>query len=67
MALVRFYYPGLLLASIVMTSMYMFIWKKHDDVHITLFFTLAPLINLGYLFLSTARTLDAALNAIKIS
>lgn len=67
MALFRFYYPGLLLASLIMTTMYMFMWKKHDDVHITLFFTLAPMINLGYLFLSTAQTLNAALNAIKIT
>ena len=67
MALVRFYYPGLLLASLVMTTMYMSMWKKHDDVHITLFFTLAPMNNLGYLLLSTAQTLNAALDAIKIT
>ena len=65
--MIRFYYPVMLVVSLLMTTLYMSMWKKHDDVHITLFFTLAPLTSLAYIFLSTSRTLDAALHAVVIS
>ncbi len=61
------YYSGLFAASLVLTAVYMFIWRKHDDVHITLIFTLIPIVNLGFLLLGQANTLALALVAVKIT
>ncbi len=61
------YYSGLFAASLVMTAIYMFIWRKHDDVHITLIFTLIPIVNLGFLLLGQADSLGLALAATKIT
>ena len=52
------------LVSLVLSAVYMFIWHRHFDIHLTLVFVLVPVINLGYLFLSTANTLNEALNAM---
>ncbi len=61
------YYAGLFAASLAMSAIYMFIWHKHDDVHITLLFTLIPVVNLGFMLLGQANSLNLALAAIKIT
>ncbi len=53
-------------ASLVLSGIYMLRWRKHYDVHITLIFTLIPIMNLGYLMFYRARQVEVALNAAKI-
>ena len=55
------------LASLGLSALYMFIWRRHFDVHLTLVFVLAPINNLSYLYLATAKTLDEALNAMRLT
>lgn len=56
----------ILIISIVLTGLYMLIWRRHYDVHITLLFVLIPIVNLAHLLLAESRTLDAALLAAKL-
>ncbi len=64
--MVAAYYGISFLASLVLLVLYMFIWHKHFDVHITLIFLLVPLSNLGYYLLTRANTLGEALMANRI-
>ena len=61
------YYLSAFLVSVVLTGLYMFIWHRHFDVHITLVFVLVPVVNLGFLLLSRAQDLGEALLANKIT
>ena len=61
------YYYSMLAASIVLLIAYLSIWHKHFDLHITLVFVLVPIANLGYLFVSRAQTLEAALLGMKVA
>ena len=40
-------YEAVAAVSMLLTMVYMFIWHKHCDVHITLTFVLVPLVNVG--------------------
>lgn len=60
------YYDIILMISIVLTGIYMFMWHKHFDVHITLVFVLVPVVCLGYSLLAHATDLTEALAANKI-
>ena len=64
--MVAAYYGISFLASLVLLVLYMFIWHKHFDVHITLIFLLVPLSNLGYYLLTRANTLGEALMANRV-
>ena len=57
------YYDILLMISVVLTGIYMFIWHKHFDVHITLVCVLVPVICLGYALLAHSTVLAEALAA----
>ncbi len=61
------YYTILFIVSLVLTAAYLFLWHTRDDVHITLIFTLVPIVNLGYLLLGQAASLNDALFATKIT
>ena len=61
------YYDLVLAASIVMTLMYVFMWHKHFDAHITMIYVLVPVINLGYALLARATTLEEALMANRLT
>ena len=61
------YYEILFVLSIVLTLIYLAIWHKHFDVHITLIFAFIPIANLGYAILAHSRNLDTALTAAKIT
>ena len=52
--------------SLVLSIAYIFLWRKHFDVHITLVYALIPVANLGYLLYSKAESYEAALMAQKI-
>ena len=60
------YYDILLMVSVLLTGIYLFMWHKHFDVHITLVFVLIPVINLGYALLAHATVLPEALAANKV-
>mgnify|MGYP002624148127 CR=1 FL=1 len=62
-----YYYASLLVLSLVLSLTYAFQWHKHFPVYFTLIFAFVPIANLGYLLLSQATTLEAALNAYKIT
>lgn len=61
------YYLVAFIASVALTGLYMLIWHKHYDVHITLVFVLVPIVNLGYLLLSHSRGLEEAIMANKVA
>ena len=61
------YYEILFGLSIVLTIIYLAIWHKHFDVHITLIFAFIPIANLGYAILAHSRNLDTALTAVKVT
>ena len=61
------YYEILFGLSIVLTLIYLAIWHKHFDVHITLIFAFIPIANLGYAILAHSRNLDTALTAVKVT
>ncbi|MCR4704060.1 MAG: HD domain-containing protein [Saccharofermentans sp.] len=61
------YYEILFGLSVLLTLIYLAIWHKHFDVHISLIFTIIPIVNLGYAIMAHSRTLEAALVATKIT
>lgn len=65
--MVSAYYSIMLAIAIVLMLAYFTIWHKHFDINITLIFVLVPIANLGYYFVSQAKTLDMALTATKIT
>ena len=60
------YYDILLMLSVVLTGVYMFMWHKHFDVHITMVFVLVPVECLGYALLVHSSVLSEALAANRI-
>lgn len=61
------YYEILFGLSVLLTLIYIFIWHKHFDTHISLIFAFIPVANLGYTMLAHSRSLDAALASAKIT
>ena len=61
------YYLAAFIASVALTGLYMLIWHKHYDVHITLVFVLVPIVNLGFLLMSRSQGLGEAIMANKIA
>ena len=61
------YYEVLFGLSVILTLIYIFIWHKHFDTHISLIFAFIPVANLGYAMLAHARSLDAAIASAKIT
>lgn len=57
------YYDISFILSVVMMLVYVCLWHKHTDVHITLVFVLVPLVNLGYFLLCRSQNLEEALVA----
>ena len=61
------YYEILFGLSVVLTIIYIAIWHKHFDVHISLIFAFIPVVNLAYAIMAHSRNLDTALAATKIT
>ena len=61
------YYLTAFIISAILTGVYMFVWHKHYDVHITLLFALVPVVNLGFLLVSRSQSLEEAIIANVIS
>jgi len=64
---VTVYYEILFGLSVLLTLIYLAIWHKHFDVHISLIFAFIPIANLGYAMMAHARDLNTALTAAKIT
>ena len=60
------YYEIMLILSILLSGVYVYIWHKHFDVHITLSFLLLPIGNLAYVIVARAADLEAALVGVKL-
>ena len=52
--------------SLALSILYVLIWNKHYDINISAIFTLIPIANIGYLFLSLATTIPEATICNKI-
>ncbi|MBR3340111.1 MAG: HD domain-containing protein [Clostridiales bacterium] len=61
------YYEILFGLSVILTLIYIAIWHKHFDVHISLIFAFIPIVNLAYAMMAHSRNLDTALAAAKIT
>ena len=61
------YYEILFGLSVLLTIIYIMMWHKHFDVHISLIFAFIPIANLAYAVLAHSRNLDAALTAVKFT
>ncbi|MBO5561136.1 MAG: HD domain-containing protein [Firmicutes bacterium] len=61
------YYQGMFYISILLTMIYLIIWHKHLDIHITLTFVLVPMVNLSFALLSQAQTFEGAMFANKLT
>ena len=61
------YYLVLFVLSLALTAVYMSIWRKNYDVHITLVFTLVPVTNLGFLLQAQAQSTAAAMAATRFA
>ena len=64
--MVTLFYNITLAMSLILTIVYVFLWRKHYDVHITLIFALIPVTNLGFSLFSEAHSLEAAIVAKKL-
>ncbi len=61
------YYEILFGLSVILTLIYIAIWHKHFDVHISLIFAFIPIATLAYAVLAHSRNLDTALAATKFA
>ena len=55
------YYDVLLFLSFMLTVVYAYIWRKRFDVRFTLIFTIIPMADVGYVFITHSKTLGEAL------
>ena len=60
------YYDILLMISALLSGAYLFMWRRHFDVRITMIFTVIPVICLGYVLRAHATVLEEALTANRI-
>ena len=64
--MVTIFYDCMLGLSLVLSTVYLYMWHKHFDVHLTLVFALVPITNLGFSLFSRSQSLQEALMAQKI-
>ena len=63
---VMLYYDIILMVSVVLSGIYLFMWHKHFDAHITIIFVMIPVICLGYALRVHATGLETVLAANKL-
>ena len=63
--MVTLYYELVFSLSFILTIIYVFAWRRHYDVNITIIFLLIPLVNLSYFFLWKASDVESAIMATK--
>ena len=60
------YYGLLFMLSVILMLVYVFMYHRHYDVHISLIFALVPISNIAQYYLSKCQNIEAALLAQKI-
>ena len=65
--MITVFYGCVLAASLICTTVYMYMWHKHFDTNFTLIFTFVPVACIGYFLSSIASTLGEALTAQRIT
>ena len=61
------FYDLMLALSLALSTIYLFMWHRHFDVHITLVFVLVPVTNLGFSLFARSQDLHEALLAQKLT
>ena len=61
------YYISMFAISVLLVIIYAFIFHKHFDVNLTIMTILVPVLNLGFVFMATSKTIQEALIGLKIS
>ena len=61
------YYQACFLVSLILTMIYVCVWQKHFDAHITAVFLIIPIANLGALITASASTLEEAYIGLRFS
>lgn len=61
------FYDLMLALSLALSTIYLFMWHRHFDVHITLVFVLVPVTNLGFSLFARSQDLQEALLAQKLT
>lgn len=61
------YYDAVLILSVCLVFLYILLWHKHNDVHITLLYFIVPVANFGYMLMPRAATLEEALNGLLLT
>ena len=64
--MVTVFYGVFLVASLICTTIYMYMWHKHFDTNFTLIFTFVPVACIGYFLSGVAKSLGEALFAQRI-
>ncbi|MCH5192770.1 MAG: HD domain-containing protein [Oscillospiraceae bacterium] len=64
--MVTAYYAAAFVLSVILMLVYVFLYRRHNDIHISMVFLLVPVSNLAQLLLSQSESLEAALIANKI-
>ncbi len=65
--MVTAFYQILLVLSAALSILYVMVWHKHFDTHITLIFVMVPVTLIGFAALANSRTLEEAMLANKIN
>lgn len=65
--MITYYYLISFILALILSMIYLVIWHRHFDIHMTMVFAFMPIVNLGYFMLAEARSLEAAILANKIT
>ncbi|MCR5348901.1 MAG: HD domain-containing protein [Bacilli bacterium] len=61
------YYYSMFGVSLLLVIIYAWIFHKHFDANLTIMTTLVPIINLGFVLMGNATSIDAALAALRLT
>ena len=64
--MIALYYEILFLLSVLLATVYVFVWRRHFDITFSVMFTLVPIVCLGYTMMAHSTTLSEAIMATKI-
>ena len=64
--MIGIYYAAAFWLSVILMLVYVFVYHRHYDIHISLTFVLVPISNLAQLLLSQSESLEAALLANRV-
>lgn len=62
-----YYYLGMFVLSFILTMMYIFLWHKHFEVHMTSIFIMVPIVNMAYLLTYSNHVSETAVALLKFS